>query len=262
MSDKFFLEITPAGATFSIWGAIYTWQTAWLIYSLVLLGRKSSKGYLYIEPGVIPLETILCFIASEFANVTWIFLWDRQIMAAAFPVLLLISLTLYAALFFAHRNLYRITPTLTADNKKVDIWLVRFLVQNGIAFYATWCTIATLLNLGIVISYTSDPAIDQSVASTVSLSILTVEILSWFTLDIFFLDKYVRYNFSPYIVLVLALTGVVTKNYVPGKTNAIFAVVLLALASVAFVVKLFTMFWRHFKRPFQTGSITKISVES
>jgi hypothetical protein len=33
------------------------------------------------------------------------------------------------------------------------LWCYRILVNNGLAFYATWITVATTLNLAIAITY-------------------------------------------------------------------------------------------------------------
>ncbi len=50
-------------------------------------------------------------------------------------------------------------------------------VQNGIATYTTWTTIATLINFTVVLRY--DAGMTQSDAATVSLSILLGEAISW-----------------------------------------------------------------------------------
>ncbi|CAF4574866.1 unnamed protein product, partial [Rotaria sp. Silwood2] len=41
VSDNNLTEFTPAGWTFSIWGIIYFWQAAWLIYAITRIPRKS-----------------------------------------------------------------------------------------------------------------------------------------------------------------------------------------------------------------------------
>jgi hypothetical protein len=43
-SDKYYLEVTPAGWTFSIWGFIYAWQAAWVLYSIINIFRKTPEG--------------------------------------------------------------------------------------------------------------------------------------------------------------------------------------------------------------------------
>lgn len=50
-------------------------------------------------------------------------------------------------------------------------------VQNGIAIYATWTTIASLVNLSIVLI--KDTKMAQADAVTVSFSILTVVLFVW-----------------------------------------------------------------------------------
>lgn len=50
-------------------------------------------------------------------------------------------------------------------------------VQNGLAIYATWTTIASLVNLTIVL--TRDANMSQMDAATLSLSILTVVLVVW-----------------------------------------------------------------------------------
>lgn len=49
-------------------------------------------------------------------------------------------------------------------------------VQNGIATYATWTTIATLLNFTVVLSIAS---VSPTNAATASLCILLLEVIIW-----------------------------------------------------------------------------------
>lgn len=50
-------------------------------------------------------------------------------------------------------------------------------IQNGIATYATWTTIASLINLDIVL--TTEANMSQMNAAIVSLSVLTVVLFVW-----------------------------------------------------------------------------------
>ena len=126
----------------------------------------------------------------------------------------------------------------------MQIWWIRWSVQNGIAFYASWVNIATLINFTIVLAYWGD--MDQSDASTVSLSILTADLVVWFVLDIFLLDKLgTRYTFSPYIVVVWALAGILDNNYDAGSTNTIFTIVLIVVGSIALIAKISIMCVRY-----------------
>lgn len=170
-------------------------------------------------------------------------------MEAAFVFLFLIAFTLYICLAVVYRSFDQNAELLIKQNRKLDIWLVRLFIFNGIGIYATWTTIATLLNMAIVITYCSDPAISQEIASSVSLGVLSLEILVFVSTDLTILDRYSRYTFTPYLVLIVALSGVTAKNWQNGARNSIWIVVLLAAAGVAAVCKFFLMFFRHFRQP-------------
>ncbi|XP_033725742.1 uncharacterized protein LOC117315586 [Pecten maximus] len=211
ISDVYNLQITPAGWTFSIWGVIYAWQALWLIYALTTICRKTKSGtYIYMLPVLPPVMYIL-YIINNIANVAWLFVWDSQEIIWSLIVIAITPITLYVALFFSFRRLYHNLGKLNKENAVKDIWLIRFLVQNGMAFYATWVTIATLLNVAMVMTYKG--GISNEDSCTVVLGILSAIIATWVVLENTIWDHYVRYTFSPYITLTAALGGVVSKNY-------------------------------------------------
>ena len=127
---------------------------------------------------------------------------------------------------------------------KYDTILTRILVLNGLCILATWTTIANLLNFGIVLQYSAD--VSAATVGTISLSLLTVVVAIYFSLENTILDKYVRYVFVVYPVVIWALIGVLADHWgKPGeKRNSVFALVLLlATAVLAFIrVGLFFIF--------------------
>ncbi|WAR04367.1 hypothetical protein MAR_019736 [Mya arenaria] len=259
ISDKYYLEITPAGWTFSIWGFIYTWQALWIIYAVVALFRKSDQGPHYTNPILLPVPFLLSYLLNMALNCTWMVVFDREYIAAAAAVLFLMTVTLYICMFFSYRNLDKGIDTLIKQERKSDVWLTRFLVQNGLGIYATWCTIATLLNFAMLLTYESTVDIDQRDACTVSLSILAAVVLAFLVADWFFTDRWTRYTFTPYLVLVVAFTGSIVKNYDEGARNTIFTIVLLAIAAVALLVKLVLLFARHCRKTSDGVRITETS---
>jgi len=58
------------------------------------------------------------------------------------------------ALAISHKNVYDAEPILK-NNNQVYLWLYRALVNNGLAYYATWAAIATFLNLSQALIYRS-----------------------------------------------------------------------------------------------------------
>ena len=249
ISDIFYITITPAGWTFSIWGFIYAWQLLWMIYVLTTLCRRDSNGvYIYQLP-LLPPVFFVMFLINNLFIIGWTFLWDRKYVGWAALDIVFTPLTLYACLMISFWKLYKNLQAVRAAGLNKDVWLIRMLVQNGIAFFATWVSIATLLNFAIVMVYKW--SVEMETACTVALAILAGDIVVWFVLDMFVLDKFVRYTFSPYIVLVVGLSGSVAKNFdlESNERNSIFSSVLLAAAALLFLVKIVMIIFRHRRYP-------------
>ncbi|XP_044031708.1 uncharacterized protein LOC122866306 [Siniperca chuatsi] len=249
ISDEFVTQITPSGWTFTIWSIIYIFLALVLVYVFSGIFRKNAYGYVYCSPAVLPHGFFAAWCLNLGLNTAWLFLWDRKLMPAALAFLILIALTNYVMIFFSCHGLHNYGAWLSKYHK-VDLWLHRVLVQNGVAIYATWTTIASLINLTIVL--TNDANMSQTDAATVSLSILTVVLFVWFFLENSVLDKHARYILSIYPVVIWALAGVFTKNNdaaVPTHNN-IFIAALLAVACVLFVGRVLLVIRRHIKKPF------------
>ncbi|XP_061111962.1 uncharacterized protein si:dkey-29d8.3 [Conger conger] len=255
VSKKYETEITPAGWTFSIWGVIYFWLFSLLTYIVTSLCRRNVYGWMYCQPAVLPYGFYLTWIVNMILNITWLFLWDREQMIAALIVLAVIASTNYLLIFFCCHGLHSYGVWLS-KYYRVDLWLFRVLVQNGIGVYATWTTIATLLNFTIVLDYNA--GVSKEGAATVSLSLLLIEVIGWFVMENFVLEKHVRYLLTIYPVVILALSGNMAKNYdaaAPSK-NAIFTAVLLGLSCALFVVRALLVVWKHKKQPLYQNTDT------
>ncbi|XP_042187597.1 uncharacterized protein LOC103175372 [Callorhinchus milii] len=221
VSDKYRTDFTPAGWTFGIWGVIYLWQALWIIYSLTGLCRRKAQAWIH---SVVPYPFFIIWIINNLFNIGWIFLWDREYLITALVFLALIAFTNYTALFFSYYALNKQGPWLQ-KHSKVDLWLVRILVQNGIVVYATWPTIATLLNFAIELTYSAN--VDIYTSGTVALSILAFQVVLWyvlvlFCLENFVLDKYVHYTLTVYPVVIVALSGFLNNNFninSPSRNN-------------------------------------------
>ncbi|XP_054479364.1 uncharacterized protein LOC129111094 [Anoplopoma fimbria] len=249
ISDEFVTQITPAGWTFTIWSIIYIFLALVMVYALSGLFRKNAYGYVYCSPAILPYGFFVFWCLNLALNTSWLFLWDRKSMAGALVFLILITLTNYVMIFFSCHGLHNYGAWLNKYHK-VDLWLHRVLVQNGIAIYATWTTIASLVNLAIVLNH--DANVSQADAATVSLSVLTVLVFVWFFLENSILDKHVRYILTIYPALIWAVTGVFTENNnaADPSRNNIFTTALLAIACIMCAARIFLVTWSHIKKPF------------
>ncbi|XP_040207164.1 uncharacterized protein LOC120937760 [Rana temporaria] len=256
ISNKFSTEFTPSGWTFMIWNVIFAWQFLWLGYVLAGLCRRSELGWMYVKPDVFPVCFYLVWILNNVLNIGWLFLWDREFLIPALVFLGAIALTNHIVLFISYRALY-LNGDWLFRQRKVDLWLIRIFAQNGIAVYATWTTIACLLNFSVALTYNG--GIPNSVSTTVCLSILAFEVVLWFILENFVFEKYVRYTLTVYPVVIVALSGSLDKNFKNPSPdgNHIYIAVLLAVACAVFIVRLVLVIWRHFKQPLYTRTSSK-----
>lgn len=233
VSDAHPLAVTPDGWTFSIWGVIYVWQALWLIYGWSFALRPSSAK-------IIPLLTYVLFCLSCGLNVGWVYAFTSGELVVAFVLLFLLSVALYATIASAVVVFYYRVEHLKQKKQLIDLIMTTVLLHNGLAVYATWTSVATLLNMGIIMRYTGNNTQDETTVGIVVLSILLVEEAVWFLLENSLLDCYVRYIFTIYPVLIWALAGVITKHIDDdnlNKTNST-AVGALVFSGLLFFIRL------------------------
>ena len=220
------MQIVPASWAFAIWIVIFLWQFAWVIYGWTFVCRPKTPRTIFagVYYGYIPI----CIL-----NVSWIFLWENEYAAASAAVLILSNLVFYPTIaslvFFLSR----------ADGAKVyDIWLTRILVLNGLLFYATWTTIASLITLTSAVYFEGN--VGGYTAPYISLSILSAIVVAYFVLENILFDHYLRYAFAVYPVVIWALSAVLASNWNsddPSGPN-IFSLVLLVLALVLSLLRI------------------------
>ena len=239
VSDIYYTQITPAGFTFIIWGFIYTWQTLWIIYAWTFTCRPNAKRTIYFG-AYLSYAVVNCF------NITWIYLWGNLLVGSALAILFLINFFQYLTIAIIAYYLTKVEESAT----KVDLWLTRVLPLNGVIFYGTWTTIASLINFAIVLEY--NDGVSATDSGTVSLVLLTVIVLLYFTLENTILDRFARYVFAVYPVVIWALIGVLSKQWNrddENRRNQIYGLVLLIVVIIIAVVRVVLFVLFTFLRP-------------
>ena len=225
---------------------IYTWQFIWVIYAWSFVCRPNTPRTIFT--GVYFGYVIICIL-----NITWIFVWGNEEVSAAAAILIAFNLVFYPTIaslaFFLSR----------ADEAKVyDLWLTRVLVLNGLLFYTTWTTIASLINLAAAMEYDGD--VSGSTSAYVALSLLAATVITYFILENSLFDRYLRYAFAVYPVIIWALSGSLAKNWNnsdPSGVN-IFSLVLLVVTIVLALVRIILFILFTFFRPLRARSVTKV----
>jgi phosphoglycerol transferase MdoB-like AlkP superfamily enzyme len=129
ISDSVPSLFTPAGYVFSIWGLIYLWLLAYVVYQ-ALPGQRDSA---FVE------RIGYWFAISSLVNVAWIFAWhyEQFLLSLAIMLGLLGSLIVLYVRLGVGRN-----DVSTRD---------RLLVHAPFSVYLGWISVATIANFAVVL---------------------------------------------------------------------------------------------------------------
>lgn len=227
VSDTFALDITPAGWAFSIWGLIYTWNAAYIIYAL-------TTGLRDVPP-VLNALFYLLYILCDIVNISWLFAFTSDSISSSCAILVGNQVSLYLLLFVVYKN-YSAYKSQLEDHYPADAICLKVLIQNGIMINAAWVTIASLLNVAMVLVYRADAS--MSLSSSLVLAVLLIILLVWFFLENFPLQSYLNYTYLDWPVVVWALSASLAKNWDPDSTSSRFVLALLVITVLLFIARI------------------------
>ncbi len=213
VSDMYPTLVTPAGFTFSIWGAIYTLLLLFTVYQL--LPRNRDKPFLS--------QIGLLFALSGACNVSWLFLWHYDLITYS----LVLMLALLASLILVYRRL---------DIGRAAVSLKeRVFVHLPFSVYLGWISIATIANVSVALTAVRWDGWGIPDATWAVVIICVALVL---TLALLATRKDVAFS----LVVVWALVGIISKqsdfqNIVLAAEVAI-AVILVAVCAVAVISRL------------------------
>jgi len=255
ITNQYMTQITPENWVFMTWIVIYILLTIWYVYVLYLMCCRqlcSRKLKSPLFPGIF----WLIFIIINVLNGIGLHLYLNHHILASGIILIVLDVMLYLICLVAYRicwmdvtcynvSRYNNDAECNNDNDAVElscceITLLRLLTLNGLPLYAMWCTIATAIQWTIIFHYFTFHWSDN-VSSIVNLSILSVIILAYWHLDHLIKREYFVYTWLPWIVLVVAFSGMIERQNGIGGHNQpglFFAFILLIVTSAIIGFKL------------------------
>lgn len=207
---------------------IYTWEVLWIIYAWSFVFRPRTQRTIFI--GVYwPRIVVNCL------NIAWIYLFGNEKIVASSVILFIFTFTFYTS------NGLIIFYFFKVQNKvnRIDKFLTYLLPINGMYFYNTWVDVATQINLAAAIAYNTGVSQDNS--ATIGLTILLFLNVLYFILECTILERYLRYVFSPYPVLIWASIGILSAHWTnedEGSRNKIYTLMVLIISVVFLVTKI------------------------
>lgn len=201
---------------------VFIWQGVWLIYAFVYTLKSLSNGMLpnhSNEIDMIPDQLLIWFSFGIVSLILWLLLQYSGFIQYSLLALLSAQLSVYISIFIASRIMYKLTDTIESsyNNLKVDVYLNKALVHNGLAALATCLTINSALNSSIQILKDS-LSLDAELADRVLLGFILFLLIVYAYVENFVLQKYLLYTFSPCILITYELNSNLTANLKQIKT--------------------------------------------
>jgi hypothetical protein len=191
--------LTPAGYVFAIWGIIYVLLGVFVVFQALPSQKdksfQSKVGWL--------------FILASALNITWLFLWQNEILILSVPIMFLLLASLIA--IYLRLNIGKSTAPLRE----------KLATHLPFSVYLGWITIASIANVAALLVSVNWDGFGIA-AETWAILIVIVALV--ITLAVIVTRKDVAYA----LVIVWALTGITVNQ--AAYPN----IVTVALASAAF----------------------------
>ncbi|XP_051267327.1 uncharacterized protein LOC127369723 [Dicentrarchus labrax] len=210
VSETFPLEVTMDWWSGSYCIMIDFWSKAWLLHAVVNLFKRNVLGPVSCNPEIHPPVFYLMWTMINIARMCSMSLWDRHDILAAVALSWILPVLSFYMLYMSYSNLNKHKAWLAINNSSVISW-TRYLTQNGLAVFAWWALLNAVVGLGIVFKY--KVGVPDPLISTIVLTIVFLCTVTWFILQRFLLNKYLRYTFSVYPILILGLGAMFTRSY-------------------------------------------------
>lgn len=248
VARKYFIEFNPAPWAFDIWKLVNAWTAVWILYSLSHIFRKRV-------PDVLSAFFFVFFTLATLSNMAWTQFMSWEFIKVTTGLNFGIMVFLYASLACSYIGLYEHRYYVS----RFDYWVIHLLVNNGIAVYTTWITVAALRSLAVTITYFH--GIKQELAVTIALGILGVSIVVWFILEntVFKDDLLFTWTIYPVLIWVLAASVIFQFNRV-SRLNTVIMQALLAVSCTFFIGRIFLVIWRIVNKRFETRAIVDIAM--
>ena len=126
--------------------------------------------------------------------------------------------------------------------RKLDIFAIRLILQNGLAFYLTWLSFLACLNFATFITYNF--GWNQTNSSTATLAIISSLAVVYFLVENFIWQRFLLYIYSPWLVLLITFHGILLEHWTTaiglGRNN-LMALIMFAVFFAFAVLKLFVI---------------------
>jgi hypothetical protein len=206
--------ITPAGYVFAIWGIIYILLGVFVVFQA--LPSQKSKDF--------QSKVGWLFILASVLNVTWLFLWQNEILSLSVPIMFLLLASLIA--IYLRLNIGKSTAPLRE----------KLAVHTPFSVYLGWITIASIANVAAFLVSVNWDGFGIAAETWAVLIIIVALVI---TLGVVITRRDIAYA----LVIVWALVGIAMNHaanpnvVTTAEASAVFAAIALVAVTVYSMLK-------------------------
>ena len=197
------------------------------------------------KPGGMTLETnfYICFSFSCIFEAACAIVWAHSWIVPAFILNCSSLLCQAAALYQAFTRMYYAKNTV--DLRTSTLWFNRIFIQSSLIFDFAWNSVLAILVLAVVLF--KNIGISPFQASAVALAIFAIGLLTWFLIQNFVIEKFVRFTGAEYIAISIAITSLLPSDKISAS---IFQSLLFLLTMVVMLLflRLFSIMYLERRR--------------
>ncbi|XP_017261837.1 uncharacterized protein LOC108230280 [Kryptolebias marmoratus] len=235
VSESFPLEVTMDRWSENCWILIDLWSKGWLVCAAVSLFKRNVLGPESCNPEIHPPKFYLMWATINITRMSSMFLWSQYFILSAVVFRWILPAYSFCMLYISYTNLRQHKAWLAINNPS-GILVTRYLTQNGLAVFAWWSLLHTVVDFGVVLKYYA--YLEDPLVSTIVLFIIFLCIITWFSLQSFFCTKYMHHTYSVYAILVLGLGSMFTSSYRVQNfsvNTAICGVIMILVTIMSFI---------------------------
>ena len=151
-----------------------------------------------------------------------------------------LTLALYACLGLSVYGVHRHHSTLVRCGHGREAWLVVGFLHNGLGLYAAWTGVAAVANLAVVQGGGTARGGPPPGARAAAIGVLTLKLVFYMLVDMVVAERYLRFLFTPYLVVMAALVVEVVIHWSVSDPVSMFTAFLLIIVTVGLIVKVGT----------------------
>ncbi|KAL8570960.1 hypothetical protein ACOMHN_037820 [Nucella lapillus] len=238
VSAKYETQLTPAYWTLIMGDFTFLVQVP-LVASILFVNLCPGYDLGFIAPINSDLPFFLIFLVNLASRAAWMFLWDAEYILGAVVAQTVTAASCFLALFELYPKV-DISRMQVVGERYDRVFCIGHLLAsfNSLALYGTWSALNAVLNMGSFLAYCLTPPMDQDTTAVLCLAVTFMLLCIYLAKDVSKMELYSRFTYSPYVMFICTLAGILSKNWKPDQSTFVIVTAFTVLGVFGLFMKL------------------------